>query len=109
MLIETLLICSLISQAPYYDCDNEWTIYIYDKTVDGACGPTGYACATYTPNTYDGEIHIPKDYNKLLVGVSEDGIETYCTNCTDWCGYNILWHELQHLVVREPKWCDVPE
>jgi len=106
-LLETLIICSLIANAPFYDCENKWTIFIYDeKGVGHNCRDDAMACAKYTSHKYDGEIHIPADYNKVLLSVSKEGYKQYCINCTDWCGHNVLWHEIQHLIVRQDRWND---
>ena len=104
MILETLIICSLISNAPYYDCNVEWTIFIYDGDAKDYCsGNLACAIRSISPNLYDGEIHIDAKYNKILIGKS--GIYRVYAEVTDRCGNNVLWHELQHLVTRDRNNC----
>ena len=96
MLIETLLFCSIITTAPFYDCDNMWTLKIYDGDAAKYCYPDEItlgviACAAWTLGTdyYDGEI---------LMNVQVPPFK-------DRCGNGVLAHEIQHLVKRERGNC----
>ena len=104
MILESLIICSLIANAPYYDCSTEWTVFIHDNNAKDSCGGD-LACArkSINPNLYDGDIHIDAKYNKILIGYL--GPSPVYAQVTDRCGNNVLWHELQHLVTRDANNC----
>ena len=45
MILETLIMCSLVFNSPFFDCSDHWTLYVMDK-VDGNVGmifDTGHA------------------------------------------------------------------
>lgn len=94
MLIETLIICALTTVPPYYDCSENWTIYIYDSTTHSFedCSKLGYEFNACT--IWDTSI------NKYEVRIALDQPEWY-----DACGNITLWHELNHLKYLDGSYC----
>jgi len=79
-ILELIMICSLTNSAPYYDCSNQWEIWIVeDDTLH--CMTEAMACGWFNQR-YIGN-HIFKIPIGNLDYVNRDG-ET------------ILWHELRH-------------
>jgi len=86
LLIETLIICGLTTIAPYYDCSENWTIYIHDTDAYTQCMEfKTKSCTKWPP---------PKIYISLNQ-----------PNWTDACGWNTLWHELNHLKTKNVNYC----
>ena len=87
MLLETMVICSLTLIVPFYDCSEEWTIYIYDNDADEYCGKDGVlGCATWGR---EKNIYLSLDYIFMR----------------DYCGYNVLEHEINHLKYHDYYYC----
>jgi hypothetical protein len=87
MLIETLVICSLIINAPYYDCDETWQIYIFDIDSSKYCKEyKSYACAKWFPK-------------RVYIGLNHDN------SWVDTCGHKLLLHELNHLKYLNGNYC----
>jgi len=82
MLLDILIICSLISSPPYYDCSEQWTIEINNSPVPCfdslefvlAAGCTDFS--TKTIKIYEYAMHDVKDPDD---------------------GFTVLEHELEHL------------
>ena len=97
MLIETLIICAITNTAPFYDCPPEydgvqdfsgelWTVKIYSWDAWKHCKEfESNACVKWKEST----IHI--SINQPL--------------WKDSCGWNTLWHELNHLKTKDPFYC----
>ena len=86
LLIETLIICGLTTITPYYDCSENWTIYIHDADAYAQCTEfKTESCAKWPP---------PRIYISLN--------QPYWT---DVCGWNTLWHELNHLKTKNNNYC----
>ncbi len=84
MLIEAMVICALTIVPPFYDCSENWQIYIFDDVPWDLC--RGHdACANWNPKSI---------YISL--------------NQTDWvgqCGHKTLIHELNHLRYLNENYC----
>jgi len=86
ILIETLIICALTTVPPYYDCSENWTIYLYDKIPRGQCADNHpKSCVMWSPERINISINQPESYDK--------------------CGYTSLWHELNHLKYLDESYC----
>ncbi len=86
MLIETLIICTLTTVSPYYDCSENWTIYLYDNIPWEHCAEYGTrSCAKWHPKRIYISINQPEWYDK--------------------CGNTTLWHELNHLKYLDGIYC----
>lgn len=85
MLMETMVICSLTLFAPYYDCDEKWTLYLYDSYAKDPCDGL-IACAKYNPPSIYYPVYQPQVW-------------------IDYCGYSILEHELNHLKFKNSNYC----
>lgn len=82
MLLETLIICSLIYVAPYYDCSEHWTIEIYDEPVLCNIGQKILAAGCTNFETKTIRLYDYAAYN-------------YGRDSKD--GFTVLEHELEHL------------
>jgi len=86
MLIETLVICALTTSYPYYDCTENWTIYVYDNIPWEQCKEYDTrSCAKWFPKRIYISINQPEWYGK--------------------CGFPTLWHELNHLKYLDGNYC----
>ncbi len=82
-----LTICALTFASPYYDCNENWDIYLHDEKAL-KCGrpePTSLGCATYNTPFKDDKIDLVSDYTE------RDGKHSPKLKHND-----ILWHELLH-------------
>jgi len=76
MSFEIILFCSLIFNAPYYDCDETWTVHWHPMDMmDKLPGGTWESAFT--------------DMKMQIIHIGNLK--------TDKCGNNLLWHELNHL------------
>jgi hypothetical protein len=84
VLIETILICAITIIPPYYDCSEDWMIFIFDEVPLDEC--SGYlSCAKWYPK-------------RIYIGMNQ----------TDWvgqCGHKTLMHELNHLIYLDESYC----
>ena len=102
MLLESLIICSLILNAPYYDCSEKWTINIYDNDAYKHCYRVdGVACALWGTWAENGFREIPislqtKNYGQWW---------TMAEYPKDKCGFGLLQHELNHLLYLDGNFC----
>jgi len=86
ILIETLIICALTTVPPYYDCSENWTIYLYDEIPRGQCADySTKSCAILSTKRIYMSINQPESY--------------------DECGYTTLWHALNHLKYLDESYC----
>ena len=86
MIMEIILMCALTDVKPFYDCDEAWTINLYDNDAWKYCTEfNSNACAYWEPPI----IHISLN-QKLWY---------------DICGNTTLWHELNHLKYRDGNYC----
>jgi hypothetical protein len=87
MLLETMMICSLTIAAPYYDCSESWTLYLYDEYPTDFC--SGFnACSKYNPPSIYYPVYQPQVW-------------------IDFCGLSLLEHELNHLKFKDNNYCHV--
>lgn len=101
MLVEIMVICALTHIIPFYDCDQKWTIELYDTVhLDDECDNKNIkkyhvlGCSYYT--TYPA---LDITYQPLIkVGTS--------THIDEW-GQNTLQHEIRHIDCR-CKWTGHP-
>ena len=99
MLLETLVICALTLNSPFYDCSQEWTIFMWDTMAESKkhCVKWGTtSCA---------------DYN-LEANPPIYGIINIAMNDLDWvddCEHTLLLHEINHILYQDDKYCDAPE
>jgi len=88
-MIETIItICALTLISPYYDCNNEWDIIIYDKTTDIIPGTDkAIGSASYSRPIFDKPaIGLVHDYKERV------GKWDHMTK-----GGGVLWHEILHM------------
>jgi len=85
MLLETMMICSLTIAAPYYDCSETWTLYLYDSYPETSCDGL-LACSKYYPPSIHYPVYQPQVWR-------------------DFCGFSILEHELNHLKFKDDNYC----
>lgn len=89
-MIETIItICALTMVSPYYDCNSEWNIIIYDETTDKIPGSSSaIGSATWTKNMLSekGQIELVHNY-KDLKGKRDHLLK----------GGGVLWHEILHM------------
>jgi len=85
-LLDILIICSLmVNGTDYYDCDEQWMIYIYDEKYPSGCdGRPIVGCVFYSSLIFVNKIIPPE----MHIGSSQ---------WTDEFGYNPLQHEIEHL------------
>ncbi len=84
MLIETIVICSLITVSPFYDCSENWFIYIFDDIPLDLCA---------------GHETCAKWYPKRIY------ISLYQSDWVGQCGHEALMHELNHLIYLDESYC----
>jgi len=116
MLLEILLICSLVSEDPYFDCSEIWTIKIYHSDLDLKnieCSILAIACTdiekkviyipiyyynyNYQNCYYRTTSEVFCEQNKFFP-ISELGFK-------DKCNFGILQHELNHLIFKSAAYC----
>ena len=90
-LIGEMVICSLTLAAPYYDCSEMWTIYMYDFYPYQECeNLTGQSkvisCADLQTNSIHYVVYQPQVW-------------------IDYCDNTILVHELNHLKFNDANYC----
>ncbi len=65
-----LTICALTFVAPYYDCDEEWDIIVYDDSIDGLkCGddtPNSLGCASYQRIFGNDKIELVHNHAEIM-------------------------------------------
>ena len=87
MLETVFLMCALTFTAPYYDCDDQWAVFVYDEPVVPC--PVEYrvnGCALFRKDGRSLEV--------IRIGNAEqDG-------CYDGDCKSILRHELLHLMCK---------
>jgi len=83
-LIESMVICSLMIVPPFYDCSENWYIYIFDDISWDFCGGHG-ACAKWFPK----RVYISLDQSHWV----------------GQCGHKTLMHELNHLIYLNVTYC----
>ena len=85
MLLESMVICSLTIIAPYYDCSETWTLYLYDSYPKSSCDGLLSCAKNYPPSIYY-PVYQPQVW-------------------MDFCGKTILQHELNHLKYNDNNYC----
>jgi len=80
-MIEIILLCSLLSVSPYYDCNNTWEIHLIEEEY--ACR-TSYGCISYNQDFILG---------KTVITISKQHLDYKLPD-----GTPLLWHELQHAI-----------
>ena len=80
-----LTICALTFASPYYDCNENWDIYLHDTELIECGGREVLGCATFNRLFENNKIDIVSDYP------IRDGLHTPKLKHED-----ILWHELLH-------------
>lgn len=96
-IIEILYICALITNAPFYDCDEKWGIVIADTmTVKDPNGQYVFGFAHWDVRDpvvfhFNGTDHVmPEKY--IMVG------STNIDGCYNLVCRSLLHHELLHLI-----------
>ena len=85
-MIELILtICALTFASPYYDCNENWDIYLHDEELVKCGGGEALGCATYYRVFGNDKIDLVSDYPE------REGLHSPKLKHN-----NILWHELLH-------------
>ena len=86
MILEIILMCALTDVEPFYDCDEEWKIYLHDNDASQVCIKYRTpACSEWEPPIIHINLNQPLWY--------------------DVCGQTLLMHELNHLKYRDGDYC----
>jgi hypothetical protein len=88
MLVDVMIICSLITVAPYYDCDEKWAIHIYDDNRQD------YPCATIRATAC-----------VLQPSFIYWSAQAFDSLWYDACGHGLFLHEINHLKYKDPEYC----